>query len=93
MIFDGWMPPVNYGSGSAVVVRIGVVLQLDGALVCGHNRVTESHMCVRVAMCTGGDNNGPPFGGLLCSLILVFVDGKIMMASNALLVHRTYYYV
>jgi uncharacterized protein YhbP (UPF0306 family) len=37
MTFDGRMPQVNDVSGSAVVVQIGVVLQLDGDLVCGHS--------------------------------------------------------
>jgi hypothetical protein len=36
MMFDGWMPEVNDGNGSTVVVRIGVVLQLGGAPVCVH---------------------------------------------------------
>jgi hypothetical protein len=81
VMLDGRMPPVNHGSGSAVVVRIGVVLQLDGALVCGHARVTESHTFVWFMMCTGGDTNGSPFGRLLCSLILVFVDGKSMIVK------------
>jgi hypothetical protein len=35
MMFDGRMPQVNEVSGSAVVFLIGVVLQLDGDLVCG----------------------------------------------------------
>jgi hypothetical protein len=54
MTFDGRMPQVNDVSGSAVVVRIGVVLQLDDDLVCWRDRVTQSHMFVRVMMCTGG---------------------------------------
>jgi hypothetical protein len=44
MMFDGRMPQVNDGSGSAVIVQIGVVLQLDGALVYRRGRVTNSHM-------------------------------------------------
>jgi hypothetical protein len=71
MTFDGWMPRVNECIGSAVLVRIGVVLQLGGALVCRHDRVTKSHTFVWFMMYTGGDTNGPPFGHLLCSLILV----------------------
>jgi hypothetical protein len=81
MTFDGRMPQVNDGSCSAVVVRVGVVLQIYGALVCGCDRVTESHTFVRVLMCTGGDINGPPFGRLFCSWILVFGDGKTMMVN------------
>jgi hypothetical protein len=30
----------------------------------------------------GGDNNGPLFGRLLCSLILVFVNGKKMVVNK-----------
>jgi hypothetical protein len=54
MPFHGRTPQVNDGSGSDGVVRGGVVLQLDGVLVYGHVRVTESHTFVRVVMCTGG---------------------------------------
>jgi hypothetical protein len=53
-----------------------VVIQLFGALVCGCDGVAKSHTFVRVMICEGGGINGPPFGHVLCSLILVSVDEK-----------------
>jgi hypothetical protein len=41
MMFNGREPQFNDGSGNAVVLRIRVVLQLDGALVCRRDRLTE----------------------------------------------------
>jgi hypothetical protein len=54
MKFDGQIPQVNDGSGSAVEVQIGVVLQLGGNIVCGHERVTESQTFVWFVMYTEG---------------------------------------
>jgi hypothetical protein len=53
-MFDNQMPQIEGGSGSVVVVRICVVLQLVGALVCGRGGLTESHTFVGVVMCAGG---------------------------------------
>jgi hypothetical protein len=48
------MPRIEDGSGSVVVVRICVVLELFGALVCGHDGLTESLTFVRVLIRDGG---------------------------------------
>jgi hypothetical protein len=48
------MTQIEDGSGIVVVVRIFVVLELFGALVCGHDGLTESLTIVRVMIRAGG---------------------------------------
>jgi hypothetical protein len=62
------MPQIEDGSGSVVLVRICMVLELVGALVCRHDGLTESHTFIRVVIHAGGDTNGPSFGYFLCPL-------------------------
>jgi hypothetical protein len=71
--FESQMPPIKGGIGIAVVVRIGMVLELG---------LTESHMFVWVMIRVGGGTNGPPFGLLMWPLIEVFADGKTVMVSD-----------
>jgi hypothetical protein len=40
--FDSQMSQIEDGSGIVVVVRICVMMELAGALVCGHDGLTES---------------------------------------------------
>jgi hypothetical protein len=48
------MPQIKDGSGIFVIVQMCVVLELVGALVCGHGGLTESPTFVRVMIRAGG---------------------------------------
>jgi hypothetical protein len=53
-MFDSHMPQVNNGSDSIVVVCVCALLELVGAIVCGHDGLTKSCMFVRVVIRAGG---------------------------------------